>query len=281
MLTFRLSKYGEKQLGLLLKIYSGATSQGLSWRLSFRAAALQVLIVLNDFVPVIFYGAMLAGATTLGVYASALHGEFEVWIGVVSFTLSVILGAFSAVLLSERFLLPMWVRYGLWLVFFCLANTISYYLISSFFAYEAIWLFITLPALFVIMWGTYYFYKDSLSFLFHKSRAMRHCLRDKIPAQIRAPIVRITAFDKYVSIKTEIGACELRLPLSDAVEQVKTPGVRVHRSHWIAKDYITSLEKSGRSWYLHVCDERIPVAPRQVDTVKRIIRQCELSAMDT
>ena len=239
MISFRLSNYGERKLKELLKIYSGITSKGPSWRQSFKISYLQVIIVLNDTASLLFYLAMLVVGMALGVFVSIAYGGVEIWYGISSFVFSTILGAFCAVLLSERFLLPVFVRVSFWVIFSFFINLAIYFYINLFLSYHASFLFAAFTCLVCVTGVTYFLFKDRLSFLFYMANTNRPSLYDNLPNQIRGPIIRMAARDKYVSIKTEKGEYELRMTLSDAIEAAKVPGVRIHRSYWVGREYIT------------------------------------------
>ena len=260
-------------LSKLMKTYARAVDGGLTWKQSLNVAYIQVAIVVNDFFPQVAFGALLVGASSFGIYISVAYGGFEIWLGIISFLFSVAFGAFGAVAVSERFVLPMFSRYGLWFLLVISIHSTLYYSLPESVVWEPVWLVATFPTVLAIMGGIYLFYKDTMSFAFYIENSKRVNLADKIPFSVRAPIIRMVAEDKYVWVKTEKGECELRITLSDAIAAVDGSGVQVHRSHWVRNDYINALEKDGRSFYLHVCDTKVPVSAKKVDIVKRIVEQ--------
>lgn len=280
MLRFKLTKYGDYMLSSLLRTYARAVDGGLTWKQSLNVAYIQVAIVVNDFFPLIAFGALLVGASSFGIYISFAYGGFEIWLGIISFLFSVAFGAFGAVAVSERFVLPIFTRYGLWFLLVIAINSTLYYSLPESVVWEPVWLVATFPTVLAILGSTYLFYKDTMSFAFYIENTKRVNLADKIPFRVRAPIIRMAAEDKYVWIKTEKGECELRITLSDAIAAVNASGVQVHRSHWVRNDYINTLEKEGRSFYLHVCDNKVPVSAKKVDVVKRIVEQNRLNVHD-
>lgn len=71
-------------------------------------------------------------------------------------------------------------------------------------------------------------------------------LLDRLPQDIHAPLVAIDATDHYTRITTTRGTALLLLRLSDAIaEAAPTPGLRIHRSHWIALSEVTSARRES------------------------------------
>jgi hypothetical protein len=71
-------------------------------------------------------------------------------------------------------------------------------------------------------------------------------LMDRLPTDLRAPQISLTATDHYTEVKTTTGTTRLLLRLSDAIaESAPTPGLRIHRSHWVALDQIATARRDG------------------------------------
>ncbi|UEM20573.1 LytTR family transcriptional regulator [Skermanella mucosa] len=69
-------------------------------------------------------------------------------------------------------------------------------------------------------------------------------LLDRLPAARRGALLALSMEDHYVRVFTDAGDCLLLLRLSDAmVETGGTPGLRIHRSHWVATAAVTRLER--------------------------------------
>lgn len=68
----------------------------------------------------------------------------------------------------------------------------------------------------------------------------------RLPNHLRAPLVALTATDHYTEVTTTAGQTRLLIRLSDAItESAPTPGLRIHRSHWVALDQITAARRDG------------------------------------
>lgn len=71
-------------------------------------------------------------------------------------------------------------------------------------------------------------------------------LTDRLPTDLQAPLISLTATDHYTEVKTSAGTTRLLLRLSDAIsEAAPTPGLRIHRSHWVALDQIATARRDG------------------------------------
>lgn len=70
----------------------------------------------------------------------------------------------------------------------------------------------------------------------------------RIEPELRGRILRLCAGDHYVEVYTERGSTKLRMRFSDALSELNgTPGMRVHRSHWVARDAIAGhMIEKGR-----------------------------------
>ncbi len=68
----------------------------------------------------------------------------------------------------------------------------------------------------------------------------------RLPAKLRGGrILALQAEDHYVRIHTEFGSDLMLMRLSDAAnEMAATPGARTHRSWWVAKSAVKSVERS-------------------------------------
>lgn len=87
-------------------------------------------------------------------------------------------------------------------------------------------------------------------------------LFDRLPAERRAPLVSLEATDHYTRITTDHGSTTILLRFSDAIaEAAPTPGLRLHRSHWVALDRIASVRRDGpRAVVTTTLGEELPVS---------------------
>ena len=89
-------------------------------------------------------------------------------------------------------------------------------------------------------------------------------LLDRLPADLRGPFIALSATDHYTEVTTAKGTTRLLLRLSDAIaEAAPTPGLRIHRSHWVALDQIASARRDGPRAIVTLSDGRDRPASRR------------------
>ena len=69
-------------------------------------------------------------------------------------------------------------------------------------------------------------------------------LLDRMPFDKRGPLVSISSEDHYIRVCTTKGEELVLMRLVDAIREVgATKGLQVHRSHWVALDQISAVDK--------------------------------------
>ena len=69
----------------------------------------------------------------------------------------------------------------------------------------------------------------------------------RLPAPLGREIVALQIEDHYVRVHTRIGSTLVLLPLRQAIEGCGLPGLRSHRSWWVARDAVTGVRQDGRN----------------------------------
>lgn len=68
----------------------------------------------------------------------------------------------------------------------------------------------------------------------------------RLPLDKRAALISISAVDHYIEVTTLKGSQLILMRLADAMaEAAPTPGLHIHRSHWVARDQITRAVRAG------------------------------------
>jgi hypothetical protein len=71
-------------------------------------------------------------------------------------------------------------------------------------------------------------------------------LLSRLPFDVRGPLVALRGDDHYVHVTTTKGRHMVLMRLSDAVaETAPEPGLRVHRSHWVAQAQVRAVRRQG------------------------------------
>lgn len=87
-------------------------------------------------------------------------------------------------------------------------------------------------------------------------------LLTRLDPALRAPIVRLQVRDHYVDVVTEAGATSLLMRFADAMAELEGhPGLRVHRSHWVADHAVVGARRERGKVVLHLRDgAEVPVS---------------------
>jgi hypothetical protein len=93
---------------------------------------------------------------------------------------------------------------------------------------------------------------------------------DRLPLDKRGRLVALSVEDHYVRVRTTKGEELILMRLSDAIrETAPEPGLRVHRSHWVAKDRVVSARRDGDRAILTMAHGGdIPVSRSHIPAVK-------------
>ena len=80
-------------------------------------------------------------------------------------------------------------------------------------------------------------------------------LVQRLPFAVRGPVICLQMEDHYVRIHTTRGSGLVLMRLSDAIAELQaTPGLRVHRSWWIATDAVRTIDRSPRAVKVHLAN---------------------------
>jgi DNA-binding LytR/AlgR family response regulator len=84
-------------------------------------------------------------------------------------------------------------------------------------------------------------------------------------------VIALQAQDHYLRVTTRSGSTLVLYRFSDALREMEqTEGIRVHRSHWVARSALQRLvARNGRHFLLLSNGERIPVSRTYLDRVRQ------------
>lgn len=84
----------------------------------------------------------------------------------------------------------------------------------------------------------------------------------RLPLDRRGALLRLEAQDHYLKVVTQAGEALILMRLSDAeAELAGFPGLRVHRSHWVAQDAVQSVRRrEGRLFLILPDGAEVPVS---------------------
>lgn len=96
----------------------------------------------------------------------------------------------------------------------------------------------------------------------------------KVPSARRGDLIAIKAEDHYLKVMTSKGESLVHYRISDAIREMpEDAGIRVHRSHWVARDAIARCETVGRSLRLTLVNgTAVPVSQSYKQPVLQFCR---------
>ena len=97
-------------------------------------------------------------------------------------------------------------------------------------------------------------------------------LLQRLPDAIHGQILHLCAGDHYVEVATERGRHRVLMRFSDAIEEVvPVDGLRVHRSHWVARDAVAEARRAGGRLVLLLSDgTEVPVSRAYEEAVSAL-----------
>ena len=95
-------------------------------------------------------------------------------------------------------------------------------------------------------------------------------LLDRVPLDKRGALLALSSEDHYTRIQTARGEEMVLLRLADAIrEAAPEPGLRVHRSHWVALAAVTAARRDGERAILTLTGgTEIPVSRANVPAIR-------------
>jgi len=96
-------------------------------------------------------------------------------------------------------------------------------------------------------------------------------LLDRLPHAARGKLLYLSMQDHYVEVHTDKGSTLILMRLADAIREVgDTPGVQVHRSHWVALDAVIGSRRKDGKLFLNLSDDAtLPVSRSCIDAVRK------------
>lgn len=98
----------------------------------------------------------------------------------------------------------------------------------------------------------------------------RPAILDRLPLEVRGRLSHISVADHYVDVVTDKGHALVLMRLSDAIRETgDTPGLQVHRSHWVAIKAVERVERrGGKVVVVMASGTELPLSRSYVPTAK-------------
>ncbi|RCS21357.1 LytTR family transcriptional regulator [Phyllobacterium salinisoli] len=127
---------------------------------------------------------------------------------------------------------------------------------------------------FVMIITTYWvLYKDLFFFLWKlKPKQNDENMNSLLPERLRGKVLVVHALGHYIEVITEYGRTDIRASFSEALKRLRREnGLKIHRSYWVNREIIGSLEKQGNRFFVRTCYGNIPVSPAMVNKVANLV----------
>jgi DNA-binding LytR/AlgR family response regulator len=104
-------------------------------------------------------------------------------------------------------------------------------------------------------------------------RAAPPAILRRLPYDVRGEILCLNMEDHYVRVHTTRGSTLLLMRFSDAIAELEaTPGLRIHRSWWVAARAVAEVERSARSTKARLINGlRAPVSQPYIQALLQMI----------
>lgn len=90
----------------------------------------------------------------------------------------------------------------------------------------------------------------------------------RIPPQLGTDLLALCAQDHYLKVHTPYGSAMILYSLSEAIEELDSAGLqglRIHRSHWVARAAVARVVSEGRGYLVHLTNGlELPVGPSYI-----------------
>lgn len=100
--------------------------------------------------------------------------------------------------------------------------------------------------------------------------ASSSALMKRLPPHLRGRLRHMSMQDHYVEVNTDKGSGLILMRLGDAIAQAEpVAGLRIHRSHWVARDAVSGcVRRNGRLFLVLSDGAELPVSRRYVADVR-------------
>lgn len=104
------------------------------------------------------------------------------------------------------------------------------------------------------------------------TQARRPQFMDRVPIGLGDDLLVLSAQDHYLQVRTTRGSTLILSSIGDAVNQLQAcgwDGIRIHRSHWIARDAVDHFAKRGNRHVVYLKHgEELPVGQTYLQLVR-------------
>ena len=96
-----------------------------------------------------------------------------------------------------------------------------------------------------------------------------NALLERLPVEKRGPVIRMSMQDHYVEVVTARGRELVLMRMADAAAAMGRSGLRIHRSHWVARDHVAKARRDGAQAVVTTSDgAELPVSRSYVSALR-------------
>ncbi len=118
-----------------------------------------------------------------------------------------------------------------------------------------------LPVDFILALLLFTFYGKAISYHHYVGSFMAPLIVEKVKRKVQGDLILLQAQREYVRVVTTKGEDTIRIKFSDAIEETSpVDGVQVHRSFWVANNFLGEPYRKDRRWFMDVEGEQISVS---------------------
>ena len=90
----------------------------------------------------------------------------------------------------------------------------------------------------------------------------------RLPESLGTNVIAISSDLHYLHVYTDLGRCMILGSLQQAADCMGDSGLRVHRTHWVARRAIVKIVRNGHQWHCLLSNDlKIPISRRNKSTV--------------
>ena len=95
---------------------------------------------------------------------------------------------------------------------------------------------------------------------------------NRLSRKIDGDLIYVRSDGHYLTVHTTAGSCSILMRFTDAVTDLGTRGMRVHRSYWVARDQIIETAHRDNRLVLRLTgDHEVPVSRTYLSAVRRAL----------
>ena len=100
----------------------------------------------------------------------------------------------------------------------------------------------------------------------------------RLPENVSRDIIYLKASGHYVEVITSAGSAIIPMRFVDAVAELGSSGMRIHRSFWAAYGHVTGLLRRGRRVLLGLTDgHELPISRSSLPVVRRAVARLDIA----